>query len=133
LLKNEIGRKKVANFESTVAALQISNLTDLYQVIGEQGQKDLIIELFDLLNNELHSSDAVIFKDRITMLFLFTEKELEKAQSLIGKYKNRLGELIKDNFDGFEVNFEEALMLIEENKEPQFHLRQLMSSFNDQE
>ncbi|HKK23998.1 MAG TPA: hypothetical protein VJ941_00150, partial [Gracilimonas sp.] len=133
LLKNEIGRKKVANFESTVAALQISNLTDLYQVIGEQGQKDLIIELFDLLNNELHSSDAVIFKDRITMLFLFTEKELEKAQSLIGNYKNRLGELIKDNFDGFEANFEEALMLIEENKEPQFHLRQLMSSFNDQE
>jgi GGDEF domain-containing protein len=133
LLKNEIGRKKVANFDSTVAALQMSNLTDLYQVIGEQGQKELIIELFELLNSELHSSDAVIFKDRITTLFLFTEKDLEESQSLIGKYKDRLSELIKDNFDGFEVTFEEALMHIEEDKEPQFHLRQLMSSFNEPE
>lgn len=133
LLKNEIGRKRVANFDSTVAALQMSNLTDLYQGIGEEGQKDLIIELFELLNNELHSSDAVIFKDRITTLFLFTEKALEESQNLVSKYKARLKELIKDNFDGFEVSFEEALMLIEEDKEPQFHLRQLMSSFNDLE
>lgn len=133
LLKNEIGRKKVANFESTVAALQMSNLTDLYQVIGEQGQKELIIELFDLLNSELHSSDAVIFKDRITTLFLFTEKDLEASQDLINKYKSRLSDLIKDNFDGFDVTFEEALMHIEEDKEPQFHLRQLMSSFNEPE
>lgn len=131
LLKNEIGRKKVANFDSTVAALQFSNLTDLYQGIGEKGQKDLIIELFELLNHELHSSDAVIFKDRITTLFLFTEKEVEESQVLIAKYKERLADLIRDNFDGFEVIFEEALMLIEENKEPQFHLRQLMSSLND--
>ncbi|MDZ7808628.1 MAG: response regulator [Gracilimonas sp.] len=133
LLKNEIGRKRVANFDSTVAALQMSNLTDLYQGIGDKGQKDLIIELFELLNSELHSSDAVIFKDRITTLFLFTEKELEESQNLLGRYKNRLSELIKDNFDGFEVTFEEALMLIEEEKEPQFHLRQLMSSFNELE
>jgi response regulator of citrate/malate metabolism/Zn finger protein HypA/HybF involved in hydrogenase expression len=133
LLKNEIGRKKVANFDSTVAALQFSNLTDLYQGIGEKGQKDLIIELFELLNRELHSSDAVIFKDRITTLFLFTEKGLEESQTLISRYKERLADLIRDNFDGFEVTFEEALMLIEEDKEPQFHLRQLMSSFNDTE
>lgn len=133
LLKNEIGRKKVANFDSTVAALQFSNLTDLYQGIGEKGQKDLIIELFEMLNRELHSSDAVIFKDRITTLFLFTEKGVEESQALLTKYKDRLAELIRDNFDDFEVTFEEALMLIEEQKEPQFHLKQLMSSFNNVE
>jgi|AntRauTorckE6833_2_1112554.scaffolds.fasta_scaffold00038_47 CheY-like chemotaxis protein len=129
LLKNEIGRKKVANFDSTVAALQFSNIIDLYQGIGEEGQKELIIELFEHVNQELQSSDAVIFGDRITMLFLFTEQQEEVSKKMLDSISERINELVKDNFDSFELTTEDALMLIEEQKTPLFHLKELMNSF----
>lgn len=130
LVENEIGRKKVANFESTVASLQFSNLTDLYQGLGERGQKELIIELFGHVNKELQSSDAVIFGDRITMLFLFTEQKTEGSQKMLDSISERVIELIKDNFDGFELTVEESLMLIDEQKAPLYHLKHLMNSIH---
>lgn len=126
ILRNEIGRMRVADFSTTMGAIQFTNITDLYQTIGEEGQKDLIEELFNLVNQDLHSSDAVIFKDRVTLLLLFTEIGLEKAERYIDKVTAHISELIRDNFDGFEVSFKQNMSLITEEESAEKQLGNLL-------
>lgn len=129
LLKNEIGRKAIADFDSTIANIQFSNLTDLYQGIGEEGQKNLIEELFDMVNQDLHSSDGVIFRDRISMLLLFTESGLEKSRGKLNRITSHIKNLIRDNFDGFELDIEEEMASVAEDKSAEIQLEELIRPF----
>ncbi|MFN1835728.1 response regulator [Balneola sp. MJW-20] len=131
LLSNEIGRKAIADFESTIAAVQFSNLTDLFQGIGEEGQKNLIEELFDLVNQDIRSSDGIIFSDRITMLLLFTEADQDKSRGVLNRVTSHIKNLIRDNFDGFEVEINENMTSVEEGKSAEIQLQTLLMPFEE--
>jgi response regulator of citrate/malate metabolism len=114
-LKNEIRRKNIAEFESSVGIFRLWNISELHQRIGNTAKRDLQKELQQILSNELAAGDEITFWDYETILMLFPEQRKEEVNIVMDQMAERMKELIKDNFDDFELELKMAVSKVREN------------------
>ena len=114
-LKNEIKRKSIAEFDSSVGMFRLWNISELYQRIGNAAKRDLQKELQQILSNDLAAGDEITFWDYETILVLFPEQRKEDVESVMHKMAERVKELIKDNFDDFELELKMAVLKVKED------------------
>ena len=114
-LKNEIKRKSIAEFDSSVGMFRLWNISELYQRIGNAAKRDLQKELQQILSNDLAAGDEITFWDYETILVLFPEQRKEDVESVMHKMAERVKELIKDNFDDFELELKMAVLKVQED------------------
>lgn len=103
ILQQEIERIENTDLDTSVARLRFTNLPELFKETGESMQKDLVRELYKVMTENIPVSDLVVFEDMITVMFLFTDKDTQKAEAIVGEIIGIVKELIADNFHGFEL------------------------------
>ena len=114
-LKNEIKRKSIAEFDSSVGMFRLWNISELYQRIGNVAKRDLQKELQQILSNDLAPGDEITFWDYETILMLFPEQRKEEVESVMDEMGERMKELIKDNFDDFKLELRMAVLKVSED------------------
>ncbi|MDX1637671.1 MAG: response regulator [Balneolaceae bacterium] len=130
IVKNEIARKKRAEFESTLGVISLRNIEELYRDIGKMSRQKLLAELFDILTNRLATSGELCFFDPDTILFLFPEKGTAASKSIIGELDQRIVHLINDNFEGFTLRTDQALTTIRGDMDYNAHIRSLLAKID---
>jgi len=125
LLSKEIERKKEALFESTIASINLENISEIYDSIGNQNSSKLVKEIFELVNNEINRSDEVVFQSMVTIWLLLTEKGVEKATTDIQRIEKRIKELVDDNYDNFSLSLSNTVKPVVTNKTASEHLQEL--------
>lgn len=103
ILQQEIERMQGEQFHSTLARISFTNLAELYKDLGESRQEELVSEIYQVISESIPVSDLVVFKDMVTALMLFTDKNEEKSGTIIDNITGTLTELLQDNFHGFEL------------------------------
>ena len=116
ILQQEIERMQTAEFNTTVARISLSNLPELFKETGENMQKELVRELFEVISENIPVSDLVVFKDMITALLLFTDKDVDESKVILEDITATTKQLIEDNFHGFELVTEEQLEAVTPEK-----------------
>jgi len=130
VVKSEINRKSKADFESTLGIVTLMNIEILYERIGKEGKSKLLSELFHMLTNTLSGSDELMFRDNESIVILFPERGTDEAVKQIKQLNERLRELFRDNFDGFELDIEHAVLPITEGKDYNEHVTELTNMIN---
>lgn len=125
LLSKEIERKNEATFESTIAAIQLDNITEVYERIGNQNSKKLVRELFELVNSEINRSDEVVFQSMVTIWILITEKGIREATPVIQQIEKRIKDLVDDNYDDFSLSISKTIKPVVANKTASEQLQEL--------
>lgn len=125
LLSKEIERKKEATFDSTIASIQLENISEIYEKIGNQNSKKLVRELFDLVNSEINRSDEVVFQSMVTIWILITEKGVGEASPVIQKIMRRIKELVDDNYSDFSLAISKTIKPVTTNKPASEQLQEL--------
>lgn len=110
ILRQEIERIEGMEFDSTLARITLSNLPDLFKETGENRQKELVKELYEVISESIPVSDLVVFKDMITAFVLFTDKDTGDAEKIIDEIATTVKELIHDNFHGFELTIDKKIV-----------------------
>lgn len=130
VVRSEINRKSKAEFESSLGMMILLNIEKLYEQVGQKGKRKLMAELFDLVSKTLSASDEVTFKDFETLLILFPEHSLSTAGKKLEALEKRIQELIRDNFDGFVLDAEHALIPVSEGVGYEEHINELLGKVN---
>jgi two-component SAPR family response regulator len=125
LLSKEIERKKEATFDSTIASIQLENITEIYEKIGNQNSKKLVRELFELVNSEINRSDEAVFQSMVTIWILITEKGVREATPVIERIVKRIKDLIDDNYDDFSLSISKTIKPVVTNKTASDQLQEL--------
>lgn len=125
LLSKEIERKNEATFDSTIASIQLDNITEIYERIGNQNSKKLVRELFDLINSEINRSDVVVFQSMVTIWILITEKGVREATPVIQRIIQRIEELVDDNYNNFSLSISKTIKPVVTNKTASEQLQEL--------
>ncbi len=125
LLSKEIERKKEASFDSTIASIQLENISAIYEGIGNQKSKKLVREIFDLVNSEINRSDEVVFQSMVTIWLLITEKGVREATPVVQRIEKRIKELVDDNFDDFSLTLSKTIKPVVSNKTASEQLQEL--------
>lgn len=116
ILQQEIERMQTAEFNTTVARISLTNLPELFKEVGENMQKELVRELFEVITENIPVSDLVVFKDMVTVLLLFTDKDVDKSATILDELIATMKVLIEDNFHGFELSTEKKLEAVTPSK-----------------
>lgn len=125
LLSKEIERKKEATFDSSLASIQLENITDIYEQIGSQNSRKLVREIFELINSEIRRSDQVVFQSMVTAWLLITEKSTREATPIIQRIVQRVKELIDDNYDNFSLSISKNIRPVVTHKPASQQLNEL--------
>lgn len=125
LLSKEIERKNEATFESTIASIQLHNISEIYERIGNQNSKKLVRELFEIVNSEINRSDEVVFQSMVSIWILITEKGIREASSVIQRIENRIKNLVDDNYDDFSLSISKNVKPVVTNKTASEQLKEL--------
>jgi len=128
-LEREIDRKKEVEFESTIAGLNFENFHEILKNLNKEKTVNLIRQLYREIRNSVQPSDEVVFKDRNTVLILYTEKDYKTSASMTLHIKNLVTELIRDNFNDFELEVRASHLTINENFSAEKHLEKLVAPF----
>lgn len=103
ILQQETERLEGTDLHTTIARLTFSNLPELFKETGENMQKELVREIYEVITENIPVSDLAVFQNMITVLMLFTDKDIRKSESIIKEIVGTLEELVADNFHGFEL------------------------------
>lgn len=125
LLSKEIERKKEANFDSTIASIQLENISEIYEKIGNQNSKKLVRELFELVNTEINRSDEIVFQSMVTIWLLITEKGVREASPVIERIEQRIKDLVDDNYENFSLSLSKTIKPVVTNKTASEQLQEL--------
>lgn len=112
-IETEIARKKrYKGTPSSLGILYIQNINDLYLKLGENTKK-LAQEIAHDIKNSIRKSDVISLNNQSLFLFLFTETPKKGGNVIINRLKDKIYNLIKDNF---KLNIEISTNIIEINK-----------------
>lgn len=103
MLQYEIERMKVADIDSNIAFIHLSNAKELYTMIGKDSKMTLLTELVQVTRNSIRSSDIISFDSSSTLLFSINESAIKDAEKVVEKISKLISQLIKDNFKNFEA------------------------------
>lgn len=125
LLSKEIERKNEATFDSAIASIQLENISEIYERIGNQNSKKLVRELFDLVNSEINRSDEVVFQSMVNIWILITEKGVREATPVIDRICQRIKGLVDDNYEDFSLSVSKRIKPVVTNKTASDQLQDL--------
>ena len=129
MLKKAVVQKKESRENSCLADIQFQNISELYEQVGQDKTIELIRELHQIIEQELNATDDVIFSNKATARILIYNSSLKEAKVRLKKIVEKLGELIRDNFDGFETEFSIQVQTVDTNQSVNAQLNAL-SQFN---
>ncbi|HKK47265.1 MAG TPA: response regulator [Balneolaceae bacterium] len=115
VLADNIKKKSIVDFDSTLGIFHLRNIRELFNQIGESGREKLIEELHSLLISEMEDNDELAFLDNETILILFSTLEASKAKQVLDRISARITRLINDNFSDFKLDIEGAVHPIGNN------------------
>lgn len=116
ILLQEIERMEGSEFNTTVAGITLSNLPDLFKETGENRQKELVKEIYEVISEIIPVSDLVVFKDMVTILLLFTDKDINDSETIVNEITGTVKELLHDNFHGFDLVTDTRLEAVSSSK-----------------
>jgi CheY-like chemotaxis protein/regulator of replication initiation timing len=115
-LGKAIERKKENGEEACIAEMQFDNIAELYGQIGEERTNELVRELYQIIMQEMSVRDEVIFQNKETAWFLFTEKTVDQSKERLNAMASVLYELIHDNFDEFTLEISMQILPVDVNE-----------------
>jgi GGDEF domain-containing protein len=125
LLSTEIERNNEASCVSTIASIQLENISEIYEKIGNQNSKKLVKELFELVNSEINRSDEVVFQSMVTIWLLITEKGVQESAPVIQRIEQRIKDLMDDNYEDFSLSLSKNIKPVVSNKTASEQLQDL--------
>ena len=106
MLSYEIERMKIAEIESSLGFIRITNVIDLYLQVGNESKHNLIMELVRIIRSAVRNSDVIAFESASTMMFSLTEINGEDAKRTVRKIGIMIRRLVRDNVNGFHAEIE---------------------------
>ena len=113
MLQYEIERMKVADIQSNIAFIHISNGKELFAMIGKDAKENLLIDLVQVTRNAIRPSDIIAFESSSTMLFSMNESNPKEAELAVENISKLMIQLIKDNFKNFEAKISFKILALD--------------------
>lgn len=127
MLQYEIERMKVADIDSNIAFLHLSNSKELYTMIGKDARTNLLTDLVQVTRNSIRPSDIISFDSSSTLLFSMNESNHKDAEKVVEKIAKLIIQLIKDNFKNFEAKVVYKVHALDTNLSYQDRLKLLLA------
>jgi len=127
MLQYEIERMKVADIDSNIAFLHLSNSKELYTMIGKDARTNLLTDLVQVTRNSIRPSDIISFDSSSTLLFSMNESNHKDAEKVVEKIAKLIIQLIKDNFKNFEAKVVYKVHALDTNLSYQDQLKLLLA------
>ncbi len=101
MLKYEIKRKEIADFDSNMAYIYLANQYQLFNDLDREERKSILTLIVDAIKHNISSSDIVTFKTQSTILFSLTETNKEEANQVVKAIVDSLKTTLQKHYPEF--------------------------------
>ncbi len=129
MTKFEIERMKYSHHNSFVGLIKLNNTNELISKVGRSNQRELIKDIVLTVRNSIKPFDIISFRSLSTFLFTINEENESKAKSVLEKLTKLLSDLIKDNVQNFNVDYNSELLTLNTTEHYKKQLDRLIEKY----
>jgi len=121
--------KESTTQKTTVALLHLENIFELYNKIGKKAERKLLEELVVVIRENIKPSDVIAFESSSTLYLMLSNTGTDNADQKLKNLSALTTNLIKKNFNGFNVNLLYKLKVLDPEKKADTQLQELSKDF----
>ena len=127
MLKYEVKRKEIAEFQSNIGYINLANRYQLLRLDRATRQK-MFTGVVEIIQKRIPNLDIIALKNESTIIFSMTEKEPEEAMNELEEIVESVKKYLRKKFKDFKPNINCNIKPIEAHIDPNVQLNELTKS-----